>query len=180
MNNAAMIQIREYLEYFPSEAARLDPLLRHAESNSDQSLYSRKINSGHITSSGIIVSNDSLLVINHPALGKWLQPGGHIEPGETPIAAAQREVHEETGVSTSIHPWHQTNNFPIDIDVHKVPANVKKSESSHFHFDFRYLLVGSVNSTQGEHSSAWIGFSELQEFNLLLLVAKIKDLGIFS
>src|SRR5262245_42184006 len=34
--------------------------------------------------------------------GLWSLPGGHIEPGETARAAAQREVLEETGVDADI------------------------------------------------------------------------------
>ena len=34
--------------------------------------------------------------------GLWSLPGGHIEPGETARAAAQREVLEETGVEADI------------------------------------------------------------------------------
>jgi len=33
--------------------------------------------------------------------GFWTLPGGHVEPGELPMAAAQRECQEETGVSVS-------------------------------------------------------------------------------
>jgi ADP-ribose pyrophosphatase YjhB (NUDIX family) len=34
-----------------------------------------------------------------PAFGQWHAPGGKLEPGETMVAACQREVEEETGIS---------------------------------------------------------------------------------
>ncbi len=42
--------------------------------------------------------------------GMWAFPGGALEPGETPVDAAVREVHEETGVvleASSLVPWHR-------------------------------------------------------------------------
>lgn len=37
-----------------------------------------------------------LLLIKHARLGLWLPVGGEIEPGETPLEAAKRELFEET------------------------------------------------------------------------------------
>ena len=44
------------------------------------------------------VHRGRILLLKHPKLGRWLPPGGHIEPNELPDEAAVREVEEETGV----------------------------------------------------------------------------------
>lgn len=43
-----------------------------------------------------------LLVEARRSRGEWVLPKGHIEPGETPEAAAVREVQEEAGVRASV------------------------------------------------------------------------------
>ena len=41
--------------------------------------------------------NGSWLLVRHSARKTWELPGGHREPGETPLEAACRELYEETG-----------------------------------------------------------------------------------
>lgn len=57
----------------------------------------------HVTGSAIIVGQRGVVLHRHKRLGLWLQPGGHIEPGETPWEAALREAQEETGLDVR-HP----------------------------------------------------------------------------
>lgn len=40
-----------------------------------------------------------VLLVRHRRLGTWLPVGGEIEPGETPLEAARRELGEETGLA---------------------------------------------------------------------------------
>jgi 8-oxo-dGTP pyrophosphatase MutT (NUDIX family) len=43
-----------------------------------------------------------VLIARHCAHSQWVLPGGTIEPGETPAAAAIREILEETGLSVEL------------------------------------------------------------------------------
>ena len=43
-----------------------------------------------------------VLLLRHSAHGLWVAPGGMIEPGEAPEAAALREMKEETGLSVEL------------------------------------------------------------------------------
>jgi 8-oxo-dGTP pyrophosphatase MutT (NUDIX family) len=84
----------------------------------------------HVTASAIVVSSAGVLLHRHKRLGLWVQPGGHIDPGETIAQAACREVAEETGL-----PATHTTDPPriVHVDVH--PGG-----RGHIHLDVRYLL----------------------------------------
>ena len=49
-------------------------------------------------------NNGNFLLMNHKKLGKWVQPGGHIELNEDPEEAAIRETFEETGIPIKLIP----------------------------------------------------------------------------
>jgi len=48
------------------------------------------------------------------SIGKWNAPGGKLEPGETPVQCARREVLEETGLRVSDLFYHGTLTFLMD------------------------------------------------------------------
>jgi 8-oxo-dGTP pyrophosphatase MutT (NUDIX family) len=99
---------------------------------------------GHLTGSAFVLDakEERLLMLHHAKLDRWLQPGGHFEPGETdPFATALREAEEETGIR-GLFP-HPRAPRPFDVDVHSIPERRRgeQLEPAHEHHDIRYLLV---------------------------------------
>lgn len=86
----------------------------------------------HVTGSAIVVGPRGVVLLEHKRLGFWLQPGGHIDPGETPWEAALREAREETGLEVAF-----AGGAPqlVHVDVH--PGG-----RGHTHLDLRYLVDG--------------------------------------
>jgi 8-oxo-dGTP pyrophosphatase MutT (NUDIX family) len=91
----------------------------------------------HVTGSAIVVGPRGVLLLKHKRLGLWLQPGGHIDPGETPWEAALREAQEETGLDVAFAGPLDEDGVPelIHVDVHK-------GGRGHTHLDTRYLIDG--------------------------------------
>jgi ADP-ribose pyrophosphatase YjhB (NUDIX family) len=46
--------------------------------------------------------------------GKWNQPAGHLEPGETVLACARREAQEESGYAVELTGLQATYIYPMD------------------------------------------------------------------
>jgi 8-oxo-dGTP pyrophosphatase MutT (NUDIX family) len=92
----------------------------------------------HVTASAIVVGPRGTVLHRHKRLGLWMQPGGHIDAGETPPVAARREANEELGLVVE-HP--ASGPRLVHLDVHEAALG-------HTHLDLRYLLVGADDDPQ--------------------------------
>jgi 8-oxo-dGTP diphosphatase len=50
------------------------------------------------TRATVICAHEGHILFVRKARSKWALPGGKVEPGERPVGAAERELHEETGL----------------------------------------------------------------------------------
>jgi 8-oxo-dGTP pyrophosphatase MutT (NUDIX family) len=133
--------------------------------------FSRKNQEGHITASGLVVKDDKALLILHPYIKRWFQPGGHIDEGESPIEAAIREVYEETGYVCEMD---SDNQEPLDIDAHEISANPKNGEGAHLHIDLLYRLkVLRQEQSMENIECRWFSLSEIESVRIQRALAKL-------
>jgi len=133
--------------------------------------FSRATIQGHITASGLVVKEGKALLVFHPYIKRWFQPGGHIDEGDSPIAAAIREVYEETGYVCELDSDSQD---PIDIDIHEIPENPKKGEGAHLHIDLLYCLrVVRQEQSAEDIECKWFAFDDIESIRIQRALAKL-------
>lgn len=161
-------QLSELLNQFQTTFSEEEAMLQRMKdlvTDTTKDCFSRNnFEPGHFTASAWIVneSKNKVLLLHHAKLNKWLQPGGHIDSGESVLDAAIREVNEETAVSILSY-----SPTIFDVDIHLIPA--RKTEPDHFHFDVRFLFVADDTQplliSEESNDLKWIPIKEVLAFN---------------
>lgn len=155
-----------------------------------------------LTASGCLIHHQRVLLVKHRKLGVWLCPGGHIEPGELPHQAAEREFWEETGIkvqaklaeftgdpratdsqelpcpfSCNLH-WISQQNY--ERRVNKVTTPLKHnvwSQGCEQHYNQLYLVkaIGSLDFKESQEEVDGIGWFSVNELHSLETYQQIKN-----
>jgi ADP-ribose pyrophosphatase YjhB (NUDIX family) len=124
-----------------------------------------------------VIHESRTLLLLHRKLGKWLPPGGHIDPHELPDVAALREVEEETGLRVALldggSPLGTVQRLaqPLCILLEEIAP-------AHQHIDLIYVarvIEGEVqHAPQEAHEARWYDAVELGGNEV---APDVRDLG---
>ena len=119
-----------------------------------------------------VVWQRSVLLHFHAKLGRWLPPGGHVEPNELPDDAALREVMEETGIEASLV-CERLNKVEVPGQPRQLcrPAGVQLADISpgHQHIDLVYFAT-----SQGGAPACDAGWFDEKSWQSLDLTAEVR------
>src|SRR5688572_17672476 len=97
----------------------------------------------------------------HTRVVRWFVPGGALEPGETPAAAAERETFEETGYRVRVQPGSELvlrypfewNAVAFDVTTHFFRADLIDPEAT----------PAPVDDASYHEGVAWLPLTDLAE-----------------
>jgi 8-oxo-dGTP pyrophosphatase MutT (NUDIX family) len=107
----------------------------------------RSCRPGHITASALVLdaARERTLLTLHPKAGRWLQLGGHCEPGDATLAAAAlREAAEESGIKGLT-----LRADPLRLSRHPVRCTAPDgSQGPSVHYDVQYAAVAPPDAVE--------------------------------
>jgi ADP-ribose pyrophosphatase YjhB (NUDIX family) len=120
----------------------------------------RREGGGHFTAVSWVVDPDtkSILLVEHATLG-WSCPGGHLEPGESALDAAVRELREEVGVHAD-----PVSPDPFAITQSSVCSRPETLGERHWSLGFVFHVSALTPIVaEADQDVAWFRVDELPE-----------------
>ncbi|TCC39396.1 NUDIX hydrolase [Kribbella sindirgiensis] len=132
--------------------------LRHLATHSDGMW--RSCRPEHVTSSALVVdgTGKNTLLTLHKTVGRWLQLGGHCEPGDATLSgAALREATEESGLTRLT-----VSREPLQLSRHLLEAG---GCAGAYHLDVQFLVTAAASTeyvvSDESHDLAWFPLDDL-------------------
>jgi 8-oxo-dGTP diphosphatase len=103
----------------------------------------------------------AILLVHHRRLGTWLPVGGELEPGETPLEAARRELLEETGLEGLFPPGLGVDGTPPGL----VGYEEHEAGSKGLHLNFAFVADVATRAIRGcdeFDAFRWVTTGELE------------------
>jgi 8-oxo-dGTP pyrophosphatase MutT (NUDIX family) len=153
--------IAALLERIPLDPLGHRPELAAALRDGDHPLppYPGAPGPGHlcVTTWVFDAAGEHVLLVRHLTLG-WVQPGGHLDPGEDPAAGAARELAEETGLRLAPD--------AVPTVLHPAIFPARGDEPAHVHWNLGYRFIADPATPlvpEPDAPVAWFAVDDLPE-----------------